>query len=295
MFKSGFITVVGRPNVGKSTLINHLMGAKLSIVSNKPQTTRKNLNAIYTDEEAQIIFVDTPGIHKAQNKLGEYMVHVARESLNQVDLVIFITTSTAGGIHPGDAKIMEELKDLKTPVFLLVNKIDEFDQDKVAKTLEAYAKEVDFKEIIPISALKGKNTENILDLVKQHMPEGPMYYPEDMVADVHLRFMAAETIREKALKLLQQEIPHGIAVEITSMKEKENGNWDIEADIICEKDSHKGIIIGKGGQTLKKIGTWAREDMEVYLEGKVNLKTFVKVRKEWRDNDTLLKELGYKE
>ncbi|WP_312651041.1 GTPase Era [Proteiniclasticum sp.] len=294
MFKSGFITVVGRPNVGKSTLINHLMGAKLSIVSNKPQTTRKNLNAIYTDDESQIIFVDTPGIHKAQNKLGEYMVNVAKDTLNQVDLVIFITTPN-GMVHPGDAKIMEELKGLKTPVFLLVNKTDEFTQDKVAKTLENYAREVDFAEIIPISALKGKNTENLLDLVKKYMPEGPMYYPEDMVADVHLRFMAAETIREKALKLLQQEIPHGIAVEIISMKEKENGNWAIEADIICEKDSHKGIIIGKGGQTLKKIGTWAREDMEVYLEGNVDLKTFVKVRKEWRDNASLLKELGYKE
>lgn len=294
MFKSGFITVVGRPNVGKSTLINHLMGAKLSIVSNKPQTTRKNLNAIYTDEEAQIIFVDTPGIHKAQNKLGEYMVNVARESLNQVDLVIFITTAS-GSVHPGDAKIMEELKGLKTPVFLLVNKTDEFSQERVAKTLEAYAREVDFKEIVPISALKGKNTENLLSLVKGYLPEGPMYYPEDMVADVHLRFMVAESIREKALKLLEQEIPHGIAVEVVSMKEKENGNWSIEADIICEKDSHKGIIIGKGGQTLKKIGTWAREDMEVYLEGKVDLKTFVKVRKEWRDNANLLKELGYKE
>lgn len=294
MFKSGFITVVGRPNVGKSTLINHLMGAKLSIVSNKPQTTRKNMNAIYTDDDAQIIFVDTPGIHKAKNKLGEYMVHVAKESLSQVDLVIFITTAS-GEIHPGDAPILEELKGLKTPKFLLVNKIDEFTQDRVAKTLELYGKAAEFNEIIPISALKGKNTEDILALVKKYLPEGPMYYPEDMVADVHLRFMAAETIREKALKLLQQEIPHGIAVEITTMKEKENGNWYIEADIICEKDSHKGIIIGKGGQTLKKIGTWAREDMEVYLEGKVDLKTFVKVRKEWRDNQTLLKELGYKE
>lgn len=294
MFKSGFVTVVGRPNVGKSTFINHLMGEKLSIVSNKPQTTRKNLNAIYTDDEAQIIFVDTPGIHKAQNKLGEYMVSVAKESLNQVDLVIFITTAT-GAVHPGDVKIMEELKELKTPIFLLVNKIDEFDQDKVAKTLEAYGQLVDFKEIFPISALKGKNTENLLNLMKSYLPEGPLYYPADMVADVHLRFMVAESIREKALKLLQQEIPHGIAVEVTSMKEKDNGNWTIEADIICEKDSHKGIIIGKGGQTLKKIGIWAREDMEKYLDGKVELKTFVKVRKEWRDNPNLLKELGYKD
>lgn len=270
------------------------MGEKLSIVSNKPQTTRKNLNAIYTDDEAQIIFVDTPGIHKAQNKLGEYMVSVAKESLNQVDLVIFITTAT-GAVHPGDVKIMEELKELKTPIFLLVNKIDEFDQDKVAKTLEAYGQLVDFKEIFPISALKGKNTENLLNLMKSYLPEGPLYYPADMVADVHLRFMVAESIREKALKLLQQEIPHGIAVEVTSMKEKDNGNWTIEADIICEKDSHKGIIIGKGGQTLKKIGIWAREDMEKYLDGKVELKTFVKVRKEWRDNPNLLKELGYKD
>ncbi len=294
MFKSGFITVVGRPNVGKSTLINHLMNTKLSIVSNKPQTTRKNLNAILTDEESQIVFVDTPGMHKAKNKLGQYMVNVAKDSLSQVDVVIFITTAS-GKIHPGDEKIMEELRKIDTPIFLVVNKIDEYSQDHVAKTLELYSHELDFKEIIPISATKGKNTEGIIGLIKNYLPEGPMYYPEDMVADVHLRFMAAETIREKALKLLQQEIPHGIAVEIISMKEKDNGNWDIEADILCEKESHKGIIIGKGGQTLKKIGTWAREDMEVYLEGNVNLKTFVKVRKEWRDNARLLKELGYKE
>ncbi len=294
MFKSGFITVVGRPNVGKSTLINHLMNTKLSIVSNKPQTTRKNLNAILTDEESQIVFVDTPGMHKAKNKLGQYMVNVARESLSQVDVIIFITTAS-GKIHPGDEKIMEELKKVDKPIFLVVNKIDEYSQDHVAKTLELYSHVLDFAEIIPISATKGKNTGGIIGLIKKYIPEGPMYYPEDMVADVHLRFMAAETIREKALKLLQQEIPHGIAVEIISMKEKDNGNWDIEADILCEKDSHKGIIIGKGGETLKKIGTWAREDMEVYLEGKVNLKTFVKVRKEWRDNARLLKELGYKE
>ncbi len=294
MFKSGFITVVGRPNVGKSTLINHLMNTKLSIVSNKPQTTRKNLNAILTDDESQIVFVDTPGMHKAKNKLGQYMVNVARESLSQVDLIIFITTAS-GKIHPGDEKIMEELKKVDKPIFLVVNKIDEYSQDHVAKTLELYSHVLDFAEIIPISATKGKNTDGIVGLIKKYIPEGPMYYPEDMVADVHLRFMAAETIREKALKLLQQEIPHGIAVEIISMKEKDNGNWDIEADILCEKDSHKGIIIGKGGETLKKIGIWAREDMEVYLEGKVNLKTFVKVRKEWRDNARLLKELGYKE
>lgn len=296
MFKSGFVTIIGRPNVGKSTLLNHLMGEKLSIVSNKPQTTRKTLNAIFTDEDAQVIFVDTPGMHKSRNKLGEYMDTVARESLSHVDVVIFVTTpNPRGEVSTADREILNLLEGLKVPVFLLVNKVDESTQDHVARTLENYAAAYPFGEILPVAAIKGKNTEQLLDLIKERLPEGPMYYPEDMIADVHLRFMVAETIREKALKLLQQEIPHGIAVEIQTMKQGENGNYNIEADIICEKDSHKGIIIGKGGQTLKKIGQWAREDMEIYLEAKVNLKTFVKVRKDWRDNDRMLKDLGYRD
>ncbi|ETA80180.1 GTPase Era [Youngiibacter fragilis] len=294
MFKSGFVTIVGRPNVGKSTLLNHLMGEKISIVSNKPQTTRKNLQAIYTDKECQIVFVDTPGIHKPRHKLGEYMVSSARDTFNQVDIVVFMTTAE-GLVSTADTHILESLKGLSIPVFLLVNKTDESTSGKVAETLKNYSAYMDFAEILPISALRGKNTEELINLMKKYIPEGPMYYPEDMLADVQEKFIVAETIREKALKLLNQEIPHGIAVEIVTFKEKENGNFTIEADIICEKDSHKGIIIGKDGQTLKKIGQWAREDIEKFLGGKVDLKTFVKVRKDWRDNSTILKDLGYKD
>jgi GTP-binding protein Era len=294
MFKSGFVTIVGRPNVGKSTLLNLLMGEKLSIVSNKPQTTRKNLQAIFTDEESQIIFVDTPGIHKPRHKLGEYMVNVAKDTFTQVDIVIFMTTPE-GQVSTADTYILEQLKPLKIPVFLLVNKTDERSQGQVAETLKNYSDFMDFTEILPISAIKGKNTDKLVSLMKAYLPEGPMYYPADQLADVQEKFIVAETIREKALKLLNQEIPHGIAVEITSFKEKENGNFEIEADILCEKESHKGIIIGKKGQTLKKIGQWAREDIEKFLGGNVDLKTFVKVRKDWRDNPNILKDLGYKE
>lgn len=294
MFKSGFVTIVGRPNVGKSTLLNLLMGEKLSIVSNKPQTTRKNLQAIFTDEESQIIFVDTPGIHKPRHKLGEYMVNVAKDTFTQVDIVIFMTTPE-GQVSTADTYILEQLKPLKIPVFLLVNKTDERSQGQVAETLKNYSDFMDFTEILPISAIKGKNTDKLVSLMKAYLPEGPMYYPADQLADVQEKFIVAETIREKALKLLNQEIPHGIAVEITLFKEKENGNFEIEADILCEKESHKGIIIGKKGQTLKKIGMWAREDIEKFLGGNVDLKTFVKVRKDWRDNPNILKDLGYKE
>jgi GTP-binding protein Era len=285
---------VGRPNVGKSTLLNLLMGEKLSIVSNKPQTTRKNLQAIFTDEESQIIFVDTPGIHKPRHKLGEYMVNVAKDTFTQVDIVIFMTTPE-GQVSTADTYILEQLKPLKIPVFLLVNKTDERSQGQVAETLKNYSDFMDFTEILPISAIKGKNTDKLVSLMKAYLPEGPMYYPADQLADVQEKFIVAETIREKALKLLNQEIPHVIAVEITSFKEKENGNFEIEADILCEKESHKGIIIGKKGQTLKKIGQWAREDIEKFLGGNVDLKTFVKVRKDWRDNPNILKDLGYKE
>lgn len=294
MFKSGFITIVGRPNVGKSTILNLLMEEKLSIVTSKPQTTRKKMNAIYTDDDAQLIFVDTPGIHKAQSKLGEYMVAAAKESFSDVDVILFVTTPVRDNeIHMSDRIIIKDLKDIDKPVFLLINKIDEFTPEEIAKTLELFSKEMDFTEYIPMSARKKRNTDMIMDLIKDNLKEGPMYYPDDIVADVQVRFLVAETIREKMLKLLRDEIPHGVAVEIVSMKEKENGNYDILADILCEKESHKGIIIGKGGKTLKRIGEWARSDMEDYLGGEVNLRTFVKVKKDWRDNPNILKELGY--
>lgn len=293
MFKSGFVTIVGRPNVGKSTLMNYLMGEKLSIVSSKPQTTRNNIQTILTKDNYQIIFVDTPGIHKPKHKLGEYMVNSAKDSMKDVDLVLFLTNPD-DEIGRGDKFILESLKNCKVPVFLVLNKVDENTQDKVAKSLIMYSNAYNFKEVVPISALKGKNVDTLLNLMVENLKEGPKYYPDDMITDVQERFVVSEIIREKALRTLRDEVPHGIAVEVVVMKQKDNGNYHIEADLICEKESHKGIIIGKNGQCLKRIGSSARYELEKFLRHKVNLKIFVKVRKEWRDNQNLLKELGYK-
>lgn len=293
MFKSGFITIVGRPNVGKSTLLNNLMGEKLSIVSSRPQTTRNNIQTILTKDNFQIVFVDTPGMHKPKHKLGEYMVKIAKDSMQDVDVVLFLTTPE-GEMNKADVHILEQLKQCNTPVFLVVNKIDENPAHRVAKTLEEYAKVLDFKEIIPISAMNGKNTDKLLELVVDNLPQGPMYYPEDMITDQQERFIVMEIIREKALRLLSQEVPHGIAVEILTMKKNENGNYLIEANMLCEKNSHKGIIIGKNGSMMKKISTYARQDIEKFLGVKVNLKLWVKVKSEWRDSAFVLKELGYK-
>ena len=274
MFKSGFVTIVGRPNVGKSTLMNHIMGEKLSIVSNKPQTTRNNIQTILTKKDNyQIVFVDTPGMHKPKHKLGEFMVNSARESLKDVDLVVFITNPDEE-LGRGDKFILETLKNTKAPVFLVLNKVDESSKEKVAMALDKFSKE--------------------FNLMVDYLPEGPMYYPEDMIADVQEKFIVSEIVREKALRTLRDEVPHGIAVDIIQMKQKENGTYHIEVDLICEKDSHKGIIIGKNGQCLKKIGETARYELERFLNAKVNIKIWVKVRKEWRDNQNLLKELGYK-
>ncbi|MGL5417148.1 MAG: GTPase Era [Clostridium sp.] len=293
MFKSGFVSIVGRPNVGKSTLMNYIMGEKLSIVSNKPQTTRNNIQTIKTTDEYQMVFVDTPGIHKPKHKLGEYMVNSAKDSTKDVDLILFVTNPD-GELGKGDNFILENLKGKKCPVFLVLNKIDEFTQDKVAETLVKYSDAFPFAEIVPISASKGKNVDKLLNLMAEKLPEGPKYYPEDMITDVQERFVVAEIIREKALRCLRDEVPHGIAVDIIRMKKSEKGTYHIEADIICEKDSHKGIIIGKNGVVLKKIGETARYELERFLGTKVMLKLWVKVRKEWRDNNNLLKELGYK-
>ena len=293
MFKSGFVTIVGRPNVGKSTLLNEIMGEKLSIVSNKPQTTRNNIQTILTGEDYQLVFVDTPGIHKPKHKLGEYMVNSAKDSIKEVDLVLFLV-NPCEEIGRGDKFILEALKAQKAPVFLVVNKVDENSHDKVAKTLEMFSKEYDFEELIPISALKGKNVDSLVKLMVHKMPEGPQYYPEDMITDVQERFIVAEIVREKALKNLRDEVPHGIAVDVIQMKQNEKGTYHIEVDLICEKDSHKGIIIGKNGASLKKIGETSRYEIERFLRAKINLKIWVKVRKEWRDNGLLLRELGYK-
>ena len=293
MFKSGFVTIVGRPNVGKSTLLNYIMGEKLSIVSNKPQTTRNNIQTILTEDDFQMIFVDTPGIHKPKHKLGEYMVNAAKESTKDVDLVLFLT-NPCDEIGKGDKFILESLKDKKCPVFLVLNKVDESTQDRVAKTLQMFSDEFPFAEIIPISAIKGKNVDTLINLMKNAIPEGPKYYPDDMITDVQEKFVISEIVREKALRTLRDEVPHGIAVDILQMKQNERGTYHIEVDLICEKDSHKGIIIGKNGQTLKRIGETSRYEIEKFLRAKVNIKIWVKVRKEWRDNQNLLKELGYK-
>ena len=293
MFKSGYVTIIGRPNVGKSTLINYIMGEKLSIVSNRPQTTRNNIQTILTTKESQIIFVDTPGMHKPRHKLGEYMVKVAKQSASEVDVILFITTP-GDEIDKGDMHILEQFKDSKIPVFLLVNKIDENTQERVAKTVQGYSEYFNFKEIIPIAAIKGKNVDIVTKLVEENMPEGPLYYPEDMITDQQERFIITEIIREKALKLLSQEVPHGIAVEIISMKRDKKEIYNIEVNLLCEKDSHKGIIIGKGGKTLKQISTYARQDIMKLLGENIHLRLWVKVKKEWRDTSSILKELGYK-
>ncbi|GAA0115780.1 GTPase Era [Clostridium senegalense] len=293
MFKSGFITIIGRPNVGKSTLLNYIMGEKVSIVSSRPQTTRDNIQTIKTSEDYQMIFVDTPGMHKPRHKLGEYMVNVAKDSLKEVDLVLFITTPE-DEMHRGDEHILNQLKEAGVPTFLLVNKIDENPAERVAKAIDTYSKTMNFEEVVPLSAINGKNVETLMKLIVENLPEGPKYYPEDMIIDKQERFIVTESIREKALRLLSKEVPHGIAVEIILMKKNEKGVYKIEANLLCEKDSHKGIIIGKNGSMLKKISTYARQDLEKFFGSKVNLKLWVKVKKDWRDSPTMLKELGYK-
>lgn len=295
--KSGFVTLIGRPNVGKSTLMNHLIGQKIAITSNKPQTTRNRIQTVYTDEKkGQIIFVDTPGIHKAKNKLGEYMVNVAEHTLNEVDLILWLVEPT-DYIGAGEQHIIEMLKEINTPVILVINKADTLtEKDKMLTYIDTYRKVYDFEEIVPASALRGQNTDLIIDLIFKYLPYGPMFYDEDTVTDQPERQIVAEMIREKALHALNEEIPHGIAVTIESMKDRKGQNMvDIEATIICERDSHKGIVIGKGGAMLKKIGTNARYEIERLLDCKVNLKLWVKVKKDWRDSDILIKNFGYKE
>ena len=296
-FKSGFVTLIGRPNVGKSTLMNHLIGQKIAITSNKPQTTRNRIQTVLTTEEGQIVFVDTPGIHKAKNKLGEYMVNIAERSLNEVDVVLWLVEPSAF-IGAGDRHIIEQLKKVKTPVVLVINKIDMVKKDQVFGFIEAYRKLMDFADIVPVSALKGSNEAELIDVIFKYLPYGPMFYDEDTVTDQPQRQIVAEMIREKALRSLEEEIPHGIAVSIEKMTERKSKSGsicDIEATIICERDSHKGIIIGKQGSMLKKIGSTARYEIERMLDCKVNLKLWVKVQKNWRDSDFLMKNFGYHE
>lgn len=290
-FKSGFATLIGRPNVGKSTLMNRLIGQKIAITSNKPQTTRTRIRTVLTLEEGQIVFVDTPGIHKSKNKLGDYMVSSAEKTLGEVDVILWLVEPTTF-IGAGERHIIEELKKVKTPVILVINKTDTVKREEVLPAIDIYRKELDFQEIVPVSALKGTNTDVLIECILKYLPYGPAFYDEDTVTDQPMRQIAAELIREKALRLLQEEIPHGVAVTVESMKYRKN-ICDIEALIVCERDSHKGIIIGKGGAMLKKIGSMARPEIEDMLETKVNLQLWVKVKKDWRDSDFLLKNFGY--
>ena len=290
-FKSGFVTLIGRPNVGKSTLMNHLIGQKIAITSSKPQTTRNRIQTVLTLEEGQIVFLDTPGIHKAKNKLGDYMVNVAERTLNEVDVICWLVEPTTF-IGAGERYIIEQLQRTRTPVILVINKTDTVKKEEVLTFIDAYRKELDFAEIVPVSALKGDNTDVLVQCILKYLPYGEPFYDEDTITDQPMRQIVAELIREKALRCLEEEIPHGIAVTIESMKEKGN-ICHIDATIICEKDSHKGIIIGKGGQMLKKIGSKARPEIEDLLEQQVNLQLWVKVKKDWRDSDILMKNFGY--
>lgn len=292
-FKSGFISIIGRPNVGKSTLMNRLVGEKIAIMSNKPQTTRHRVQTILTKEDYQAIFIDTPGIHSPKNKLGEYMVKAAHTTLNEVDIVCYIVEAEAK-IGKLDSEIIERLKGIHTPIFLCINKIDGVSKEEVMKTIDCYKERLEFAEIIPLSAYEGTNVDALLGCIGRHLPEGPQFFPEDMITDQPERQIVAELIREKALHLLDKEIPHGIAVEIDTMKaRKEGGIVDIEATIVCERDSHKRIIIGKQGAMIKDIGSKARYEIERLLGSKVYLTLWVKVKKNWRDSQFLLKNYGF--
>lgn len=290
-YKSGFVTLIGRPNVGKSTLMNYLIGQKIAITSNKPQTTRNRIQTVLTREEGQIIFVDTPGIHKAKNRLGSYMVNVAERTLNEVDVALWLVEPTTF-IGAGEQHIAAQLKKVKTPVLLVINKVDMVRKEEVFLAISAYKDIYEFAEIIPVSARNGDNTDELIKEVFRYLPYGPQFYDEDTVTDQPERQIVAELIREKALHCLEDEIPHGIAVAIDRMKMQKKV-MHIDATVICERDSHKGIIIGKQGAMLKKIGSTARFEIEKMLGCRANLKLWVKVQKNWRDSDFLMKNFGY--
>lgn len=290
--KSGYVTLVGRPNVGKSTLMNHLIGQKIAITANKPQTTRNRIRTVYTDKRGQVIFLDTPGIHKARNKLGEFMVQEALKTVDDADVILWLVEpgEFVGNNEQEIAKILEKSK---KPVILIINKADLFDQEKVLETEDIYRELCPFKEVISVSALRSVRVDQVMAAIFRALPEGPLYFDEDTLTDQSVRQISAEIIREKALRMLGEEIPHGIAVTIEKMTQRKTGLWDIEANVICERESHKGIVIGKNGQMLKKIGMEARKDIEKLLEDQVNLKLWVKVRKDWRDSEQYLRNFGY--
>jgi GTP-binding protein Era len=294
-FKTGFIAIVGRPNVGKSTLLNLLTGEKVAIMSSKPQTTRHNIRTILTTDEYQMIFVDTPGIHKPRTKLGQFMIKEAFDAFEGVDVILYMIEATDKSVGPGDMMIIEELQKSEAPVILLINKIDLVDKNTLLPLIAKYSETFDFEEIIPISATDARTKPQVLDAIFRLLPEGDKYYPEDMLTDQNEKVLVQEMIREKLLHLLSDEVPHGTGVEVVRFKEKEDkGLIEIDANIYCEKESHKGIIIGKNGALLKKVGTLAREDIERLLGSKVFLKLWVKVKEDWRNSDFMLNELGYK-
>ncbi len=293
MFKSGFVTIIGRPNVGKSTLMNSMIGEKISIMSDKPQTTRNKIRTVYTDDEAQIVFLDTPGIHKPKNQLGEFMNYEVDSALDEMDVVIMLTDEF-NKIGPGDEFIVEKIKDLKVKKILVLNKVDKFDKEAVIKMTLEFDRYKVFDDIIPMSAINNLGVDSLIKLIIKYLKPGPMYFPSDYITDRPERFVVAEIIREKALMYLNEEVPHGIAVEVEEMKERKDRNLvDVRANILCEKKSHKSIIIGKDGRKIKGIGKSAREDIEKLLGSQVNLQLFVKISENWRDNNYLLRSLGY--
>ena len=295
-FKSGFVTIIGRPNVGKSTLMNHLIGQKIAITSNKPQTTRNRIQTVYTDmERGQIVFLDTPGIHQAKNKLGEYMVNVAEHTLSEVDVILWLVEPSTF-IGAGEQHIIKQLKKTKTPVILIINKVDTVERERILEYIDAYRKVFDFAEIVPASALREQNLDTVVDVIFKYLPYGPMFYDEETVTDQPERAIVAEIIREKALHALDDEIPHGIAVVVERFKERPGTDLiDIDVNIYCERESHKGMVIGKGGAMLKKIASAARADCEEFLGCRVNLQCWVKVKSDWRDNEFLLNNFGFKQ
>jgi GTP-binding protein Era len=292
-FKSGFVSIIGRPNVGKSTLMNQIIGQKIAIMSDKPQTTRNKIQGVYTSEQGQIVFIDTPGIHRPTSKLGDYMMKVAQSTLIEVDAILFLV-DVVDGIGGGDRFIIERLKAVKTPVILVLNKIDQVQPEQLLPIIVSYKDLYDFAEIVPISALKGNNVTTLLEQIVRYLPEGPQYYPADQITDHPEQFVCSELIREKILHLTREEIPHSIAVQIEAMSVEDNGLVRISAVIYVERDSQKGIIIGKQGALLKEIGQKARQDIEALLGSKTFLELWVKVKKDWRNQDRVLRDLGFR-
>ena len=294
-FKSGFVSIIGRPNVGKSTFMNKVLGQKVAIMSDKPQTTRNKIQGVYTKDKAQMIFIDTPGIHKPKHQLGEHMMKVARNTLRETEVILFIINA-AEEIGRGDEFIIDMLKNTKTPIILVLNKIDLIHPDELIKQIEVYKDKLEFRDVVPISALQGNNIDRLLSVIESHLPEGPMYYPEDRITDHPEHFIVSELIREKALHKLSQELPHAIGVEVLKMKgDDEGGKVKVEALIYVERESQKGMVIGKGGKMLKEIGREARKDIENLLGSKVYLELWVKVQKDWRNKPTFIRSLGYKD